>query len=370
MTSPKNILPPDPEDMNEERAKWAENVLEGFAKNVGEEPWKGITLAERHDLKEQNLSDMLADLGHYCDRQEISLQERLRVASNHYTEETDRKGAQFTPVSNPLEDPSNLATVLAALRLFQRTYEDHEAKDIYDAFPDHFAPVNGKQPEPLSTDDIDALCVDLNCGTPAAAPAKVEPKPHLAQEIIAELEGWAWPVAATKEHEAMKMINAARVRDIIRRRLSAASFAPAKVEPPTPQELAYINAARESVEGGCHFGDEELEIDDAPDCKGNYPKVSEGIDGAFVSAWVWINKEDAGICRNCGAVNADNGEGSNGLCGNCADKAQCSADGCDTNVNPEDPYYATPCGTYCSEHMREHVKDCEACRKAFPELAN
>jgi hypothetical protein len=222
--------------------------------------------------------------------------------------------AEQAQASNPLEDPSNLATVLAALRLFQRTYEDHEAKDIYDAFPDHFAPVNGKQPEPLSTDDIDALCVDLNCGAPAAAPAKVEP--------------------------------------------------------PTPQELAYINAARESVEGGCHFGDEELEIDDAPDCKGNYPKVSEGIDGAFVSAWVWINKEDAGICRNCGAVNADNGEGSNGLCGNCADKAQCSADGCDTNVNPEDPYYATPCGTYCSEHMREHVKDCEACRKAFPELAN
>ena len=84
----------------------------------------------QRELDEQNLSDMLCDLGHYCDRQKISLQERLRVASYHYIEETDRKGAQFTPVSNPLDDASNLATVLVALRLFQRTYEGCEAKDI------------------------------------------------------------------------------------------------------------------------------------------------------------------------------------------------------------------------------------------------
>ena len=69
---------------------------------------------------------------------------------------------KHAPASNPLEDPSNLATVLAALRLFQRTYEDHEAKDIYDAFPDHFVAADGSTIEPLGTDDIDALCVDLN----------------------------------------------------------------------------------------------------------------------------------------------------------------------------------------------------------------
>jgi hypothetical protein len=131
------------------------------------------------------------------------------------------KMVEHAPASNPLEDPSNLATVLAALRLFQRTYDGYAAKHIYDAFPDHFTAADGSTIEPLSTDDIDALCVDLNCGAPVAAPAKAEPRPHLAQEIIAELEGWAWPVAATKEHGAMKMINAARVREIIQRKLSS-----------------------------------------------------------------------------------------------------------------------------------------------------
>ena len=131
--------------------------------------------------------------------------------------------AEQAQASNPLEDPSNLATVLAALRLFQRTYDGYAAKHIYDAFPDHFVAADGSKIEPLGTDDIDALCVDLNCGAPAAAPATVEPRPHLAQEIIAEMESWAWPVAATKEHEAMKMINAARVREIIQRKLSPAS---------------------------------------------------------------------------------------------------------------------------------------------------
>jgi hypothetical protein len=69
---------------------------------------------------------------------------------------------KHAPASNPLEDPSNLATVLAALRLFQRTYDGYAAKHIYDAFPDHFVAADGSKIEPLGTDDIDALCVDLN----------------------------------------------------------------------------------------------------------------------------------------------------------------------------------------------------------------
>ena len=162
MTIPKNILPPDPEEMNEERADAAGKALAAFTRAAGEKGWKDIPEQKQRELDEQNLSDMLCDLGHYCDRQKISLQERLRVASYHYIEETDRKGAQFTPVSNPLDDPSNLATVLAALRLFQRTYDGYAAKHIYDAFPDHFVAADGSTIEPLGTDDIDALCVDLN----------------------------------------------------------------------------------------------------------------------------------------------------------------------------------------------------------------
>ena len=44
---------------------------------------------------------------------------------------------------------------------------------------------------------------------------------------------------------------------------------------------------------------------------------------------------------------------------------ECSEDGCRVRVYPEDPYFATPCGTYCTEHMREHVKECGACKNHF-----
>ncbi len=207
--------------------------------------------------------------------------------------------------TNPLADASNLATVLAALRLFQRTYEGSEAEDIYEAFPEHFEPVDGKQPMPLGTEDIDTLCEQLNCGdgiAPAPAPAKIEPGPHDAR---------------------------------------------------------FITKAKEQYQSG---SDGDIDIDDSP-------VVSQSDNGAYVAMWGWVSNEDAGLCTLCGEP-ADDGEGFDGLCGNCADKAQCSADECNTTVNPEDPYFATPCGTYCSEHMREHAQTCEVCRKAFPELAS
>ena len=49
---------------------------------------------------------------------------------------------------------------------------------------------------------------------------------------------------------------------------------------------------------------------------------------------------------------------------------ECSADGCTVKVYPKDPYFATPCGTYCTEHMREHVKGCEICRNEFSEAGD
>jgi hypothetical protein len=173
-----SILPPDPEEQNEQRADAAEKALATFTKNYGEKGWHNITEQKQRELNEQNLSDLLADFGHYCDRAGINLQSRLRVAGYHYTEETDRKGTQFAPASNPLDDPSNLATVLAAVRLFQRHYENVHGDDIRREWPEQFTANNGGAIEPLSTDDIDALCVDLNSGAPAAAPAKTEPGPH------------------------------------------------------------------------------------------------------------------------------------------------------------------------------------------------
>lgn len=61
--------------------------------------------------------------------------------------------------------------------------------------------------------------------------------------------------------------------------------------------------------------DDELELDESA-------MVSKGDDaGAWVQCWVWVDDEAAGICRICGEANADNGEGWDGMCGNCADKA-------------------------------------------------
>ena len=60
--------------------------------------------------------------------------------------------------------PSDIATILAALRLFQREYEGVSAEDIRDQW-DHFADTKAnKFSEPLGTDDISALCEEINCG--------------------------------------------------------------------------------------------------------------------------------------------------------------------------------------------------------------
>lgn len=55
-------------------------------------------------------------------------------------------------------DSSDIATILAALRLFQRTYEDTHGDDIRKAW-EHFA-----EAEPLGSEDIDRLCEEINFG--------------------------------------------------------------------------------------------------------------------------------------------------------------------------------------------------------------
>lgn len=74
-------------------------------------------------------------------------------------------------------DASDVATILAALRLFQREYEDHDSVSIADAWPMHFnvqspgGEVGGQDvsdelsvvPQPLGSEDIEALCERINC---------------------------------------------------------------------------------------------------------------------------------------------------------------------------------------------------------------
>lgn len=75
----------------------------------------------------------------------------------------------------------------------------------------------------------------------------------------------------------------------------------------TEAELAFIQEARNQ------YASDEIEIDEEP-------KTSPSDEGCWVAAWVWVSNDEAGICRECGDPGADNGEGYDGLCGNCADK--------------------------------------------------
>lgn len=51
---------------------------------------------------------------------------------------------------------------------------------------------------------------------------------------------------------------------------------------------------------------------------------------------------------------------------------QCSDEGCKTRVYGIDPFFSSPCGTFCTVDMLKHAKVCGVCnyemRKHFPEM--
>ena len=92
-----------------------------------------------------------------------------------------------TAAAPPLAlDASELATALAALRLFQREYEDCSGDAIRADWPDYFPNEGGSQEvSPLGTDDIDDLCERLNFAAAASG------TPHLlavCQSTLTALE--------------------------------------------------------------------------------------------------------------------------------------------------------------------------------------
>ncbi len=68
-------LPADPEEMNEDRSKWAARALSEFMVATGTEPGDVV-------------SDLLCDLAHFCDRHQLSLAHELNRAESHYSDET------------------------------------------------------------------------------------------------------------------------------------------------------------------------------------------------------------------------------------------------------------------------------------------
>jgi hypothetical protein len=71
----KFFLPPDPEQMTDERAIWAQAALDAFILTTGA------------DL-EDALGDLLADLMHWCDRNRFDFDAALDRGRHHYQAET------------------------------------------------------------------------------------------------------------------------------------------------------------------------------------------------------------------------------------------------------------------------------------------
>jgi hypothetical protein len=68
-------LPPDPENMNDQRAAWAAAALQAF---------RYITGTDEEDA----LGDLLCDLMHWCDRSGHDFNAALSRAGAHYEAET------------------------------------------------------------------------------------------------------------------------------------------------------------------------------------------------------------------------------------------------------------------------------------------
>jgi hypothetical protein len=80
--------------MNNKRADWARDILEHF-EQYGECPHPDLTTEEQREIAKQNLSDLISDMGHYCDRNGLRMHEVIRIAADHYAEETRCEGLQF-----------------------------------------------------------------------------------------------------------------------------------------------------------------------------------------------------------------------------------------------------------------------------------
>lgn len=77
-------LPPDPDQMNDERAARMGEPIVTYAKTVGLHDGVDFT-----DDVGSIISDMLCDLRHWCDRQDIDFDTRLGVSKINYNCETE-----------------------------------------------------------------------------------------------------------------------------------------------------------------------------------------------------------------------------------------------------------------------------------------
>ncbi|MGZ4867367.1 MAG: hypothetical protein ACXV7C_09105 [Candidatus Angelobacter sp.] len=76
---------------NTERALWAETALMAFGRRIGA---ASNSIGDKEDPF-LIVADLLADLAHWCDRNDVSLQSALEYATRHYMTETSMEGKQL-----------------------------------------------------------------------------------------------------------------------------------------------------------------------------------------------------------------------------------------------------------------------------------
>ena len=86
------LLPHDPDEQNAARSMWALQALDTFARETGQ----SISM----DGLGEVMGDLLVDLAHLADRNNLNIRELLLRAAGSYLEETDSSGTQFGGLSN------------------------------------------------------------------------------------------------------------------------------------------------------------------------------------------------------------------------------------------------------------------------------
>jgi hypothetical protein len=76
---------------SDERASWAEAGLEAYGRRTGT---VDVKVGDDEDPF-LIIGDFLADLGHWCDRNDVDLQGALAYATGHYQKETGSEGTQL-----------------------------------------------------------------------------------------------------------------------------------------------------------------------------------------------------------------------------------------------------------------------------------
>lgn len=89
-----NKLPPDPHSMNESRARWGQRVL-SFCDRFGDPSDYPATKKQIRENLEEKLADLVADLAHFCDKENLSMKKAIKSATRRYQITTDHQGTQL-----------------------------------------------------------------------------------------------------------------------------------------------------------------------------------------------------------------------------------------------------------------------------------